>query len=161
MSGIVKFVGSSVNKKTLEKLDEIDKFDARQAWFNVGRDFIKTIRDEVRNQPKTGRVYFVKKRKNGRRFRHKASAPGESHANITGRTLRSAGWKVRSNDLRVGYGLTSPKATDHANYLENGTKDKNGNVKMQPRPSIQNSIDRNEKNTEEYLELEIERQHKK
>jgi len=81
---------------------------------------VKTLRDGIQRQPKTGRLY---KRKGGRTKR--ASAPGQYAGIVTGDYLRSADFDVGGNNT-LEYGFSDKKAT----WLELGTKN------MEPRPAL-------------------------
>ena len=128
----------------------------RQTFFQMGREIkkkaIKAINDK---KGKTGRVYMVRttvksghnKGKLGRRRRHRASAPGETHANLSGDLRDSLGWQVHGTDsMEIGYGVTKwvGKASDYAGRIEFG--DAYGPLgrgvgRIEARPSIRNAID--------------------
>ena len=126
----------------------------RKAWFATGKDLLGELNRATLAKPRKGNVY-VTRDKAGRRRRHTASRPGESHANQTGTLRRSAGWKVRGMELDFGYGVTEPEP-EYAGWVENGTRDKNGQVKMAARPSVRNSIKSNQRNTEQHLGRYVE-----
>lgn len=118
----------------------------RQAFFELGRDLKATANKEILRKPKGGRTYFIRA-PGGRRRRHVASAPGETHANMTGAARRSIGWQVNGSDsLTFGYGV-DPRgpAPDYAEFLEFGTS------KMAARPSLQNAMSDVERNAEVYF----------
>lgn len=107
----------------------------------------KRARHEVLHGKKTGRVYWIRGnwgsrrlRPNVRRRKHQSSAPGETHANLTGRALRSISFKVHGHErAEFGYGVASnesQKAPFYATYLEFGTP----KGQMKPRPTLQNAI---------------------
>lgn len=92
---------------------------------------------EILRKPKAGRTYIARDR-SGRKRRHKASAPGESHANLSGTLRRSLSWKVFGwEKAEFGYGVSSNaqnKAPGYAGFVELGTR------LMKPRPSLQNAV---------------------
>lgn len=109
----------------------------RQGWFSFMDALKKRANAEILRKPKSGRVYILRD-KAGRRRRHVASAPGETHANLSGATRRSIGWRVNGWETATfGYGVSSSGATvapAWAPYLERGT------LRMAPRPSLANAI---------------------
>lgn len=133
-------------EKVLVKLEQaniLTEKGIRRAWFAVGKDLKASANKEILRRPKGGRTY-IRRDRAGRRRRHVASAPFETHANMTGALRKSIGWKVRGVQLEYGYGATKP-APSYAPFVELGT------TKMEPRPSIQNSIKENRRNTERHL----------
>jgi hypothetical protein len=98
----------------------------------------KRANHEILHGKKTGRVYVVRL-PSGRRRRHQSSAPGETHANLTGKLRKSLSWKVHGwQKAEFGYGVAvkaSNAAPFYAPWLEFGTK------RMQPRPSLGNAIE--------------------
>ena len=115
----------------------------RQAWFAAGDDLKAEADRAVLANDKKGRLYIIKR--GGRRRKHRASAPGQSHANLSGALRRSIGWKVRGRDLEFGYGVTRVKVP-YASFLEDGTS------RMQPRPTLANAVKAMTRNIEQHLE---------
>jgi len=115
----------------------------RQTFFFMGRDLKKEISKAILSKEgKTGNVYNVRlkiksgrnKGKPGRRIRHQSSAPGETHADLSGDLRKSLGWKVHGTDsLEIGYGITKT-APEYADI-------EFGNDRVAARPSIRNSIE--------------------
>lgn len=101
----------------------------------------KRANREILHGPKTGRIYVIRTA-TGRRKRHRASAPGETHANRSGRLRRSLSWKVYGwQRAAFGYGVAvkaSEAAPRYARFVEHGTR------KMEPRPSLANAIEKEE-----------------
>lgn len=127
---------------------EITRRGIRQGFFSMGDDFMRTLNNEVLRTPKTGRIY-IRRTRSGRRRRHRASAPGESHANITGRLRRAADYKLGGmTQLNLGY-LDNPP--DYDGFVEFGTR------RMRPRPTVQNTIRQTLVRTQETMEREIVR----
>lgn len=120
----------------LERVEQITRRAIRQAWFQLGDSLKATANREIL-KPKSGRVYIVRGPRGGRR-RHRASRPGETHANRSGRLRRAISWRVRGWDrLEFGYGVSSTarNATPrYDEYVEFGT------VRMDERPSLDNAI---------------------
>lgn len=115
----------------------------RQTWFELGTALKREANKEILRKPKSGRTYIVLS-KSGRKRRHVASAPGETHANLSGDLRRSIGWQVHgTNQLDFGYGVTGGdgsaaargrKSTHYAAFVEFGTS------RMAERPSLNNAI---------------------
>lgn len=112
----------------------------RRSFFELG-DHLKreTSRDILDRASKRGRVYLISDRR-GRRRRHRSSAPGQTHANLTGRLRRSLSWKVRgARSMDFGYGVSTTKrnaAPEYDEHVEFGTG------RMAARPSIGNNVER-------------------
>ena len=107
----------------------------RQMWFALMVDIHASASQEVLHGTKTGRMY---------RYRgspHRASAPGETHANLSGAALRSLSWKVHgsaSADFGYGVSVTARNAAPpYVDALEYGRLD----GLMAPRPTLQNELD--------------------
>lgn len=98
----------------------------------------KRANHEILHGKKSGRIYRVRTAA-GRRRRHQASAPGETHANLTGKLRKSLSWKVHGwQRAEFGYGVATnakERAPFYAPFLEFGTR------RMLPRPSLQNAIE--------------------
>lgn len=118
----------------------------RQGFYFLGRDLMKTTKDGIKNGPKTGKIYLIKR--GGRKYRHQASAPGEYPANMTGNLRRGVRFEVRG-DRQLVFGAEA----DYAPYLERGTRN------MADRPFLYKSIKANERNATNHFEREIKRAH--
>ena len=132
--------GSERVFRQLNNLDKGWRKAIRQMWFGLADDMKNRANSEILRKPKSGRVYII--RRGGRRRRHVASAPGETHANLTGRLRKAIGWKVHGNDeLSFGYGVTGP-SPKYDEFVEFGTS------KMSARPSLENAINFAQANAE-------------
>lgn len=113
----------------------------RRGLLNYMQGLKKRANHEILHGKKSGRVYMVRTA-TGRRKRHRSSAPGETHANLTGRLRKSLGWKVHGYErAEFGYGVASNAenvAPFYAPFLEFGTR------RMLARPSLQNAIAKEE-----------------
>lgn len=113
----------------------------RRGFINYMQALKKRANHDILHGKKTGRVYRVRTA-TGRRKRHQSSAPGESHANLTGRLRKSLSWKVEGwEKATFGYGVASNAsnvAPFYAGFVEFGTQ------RMEPRPSLQNAIEKEE-----------------
>jgi len=129
-------------------IQEATRRAIRQSWFTVGKDLQAEANHEILKGRKTGRLYSVKGSR-GRSRRHRASAPGETHANLSGRLRRSISWKVHGTDsMDFGYGVSTTQsnaAPDYASFVEFGTS------RMDARPSLKNAINATQRSTEQAL----------
>ncbi len=117
----------------------------RKAWFRVGQDLKRTANTEILRKPKSGRTYIIRT-PSGRKRRHVASAPGETHANRSGRLRKAIEWRVRGDQLNFGYGIIGGSdSPEYASFVEEGTK------RMAARPTLRNSIESNRRNAEQHL----------
>lgn len=131
-------------------LRRLTKDAVEYAAYTSGVGLVKTTSADIIRKPKGGRVY-IRRDAAGRKRRHVASAPGETHANMTGALRRSLGFNVRGTELEFGYGVFRNDAPDYARAVEFGTK------RMSPRPSLQNNIKAGRRNIMNNLEREMKR----
>ena len=111
-----------------DKLGKIAPQKVKHALFLICKNTQKEAIADTKT-PKAGKVYFYNK--NGRRIRHIASAPGESHANLTGALNKEMNFTVRSpKEALFGYSNNSK----YGKFLEFGTS------KMSPRPTLKNAM---------------------
>ena len=134
----VRIVDAPGNLRQLARLKDagdLGRRSMRHAWFELGKDLRDRANREILRKPKGGRTYVVRMR-GGRVRRHVASAPGETHANLTGDLRKSIGWKVTGEtQLDFGYGVSTRTASPrYDEYVEYGTR------RMEPRPSLRNAI---------------------
>jgi len=108
----------------------------RQANFQIGKDHIDELNRQMLAKDKTGRFY-VRRTRTGRRRLHRASAPGQTAANRTGRMRKSRGFQLSGSD-KLEFGI---RGAPYAAFLERGTKN------IQPRPSLLNTVNAVERNT--------------
>jgi HK97 gp10 family phage protein len=127
--------------RELVALPEAGTRAIRHAWFDYGKDLKVNANKAILAKPRYGRVYVIRG-PSGRRRRHVASRPYESHANMTGRLRRSISWKVRGHtEMTFGYGVSTTAlntAPDYAFFVEFGTS------RMVERPSLGNAIEGND-----------------
>lgn len=144
------------NRKVYINLSNIDLDSARavrQGFFNIGRSLKSTANKNILDKSKkTGRVY-IRRDKAGRRRRHRASAPGETHANMTGALRKAVAWKVKgAEELIFRYGAAGGKEPPvYAAAIEFGKKDGT----LLARPSLENAINEITRNAEAYFEEAI------
>lgn len=134
----------------ISRIEQLTRNYIRRGFFLLGRDLGATANAEILRQPKSGRVY-IRRDRAGRRRRHVASAPGETHANMTGDLRRSLGWRVRGHlSLEFGYGVGGDGvglrgAPEYAAAIEFGSRT------LLARPSLRNAINSVNRNGEIYF----------
>ena len=107
-----------------------------QGLFDAGVQVTREIRRLILSGPKTGRLYRIK----GRRRRHRASAPGEPPANLTGRLRRGYDFQVH------GFARMSiVNKVPYALFLELGTR------RIAPRPHVSVAIRNTQREVENIL----------
>lgn len=114
----------------------------RQGMFKAGNLLRKTMRNEIIRGQKTGRVYRIRR---GKKIKnHRASAAGETAANLSGAYQKSIGYKLRGwEELEFG------STVEYAGYLEEGTS------KMDARHGIGNTVQEKSGDIVSLLEQEI------
>jgi HK97 gp10 family phage protein len=132
----------------IRNLNKLTRSGVEFAAYTSGRGLVKTTSAEILKKPKGGRVY-VRRDRSGRRRRHVASAPGETHANMSGELRRSLSFKVNLQQIDFGYGVDKNDAPEYAEFVEFGTQ------KAAPRPSLQNGIKSERRNFQNNFEREI------
>lgn len=138
---------------SLENIDENTRQGIRQGFFRLGRLLQMNLRKEVIKRNKTGRVYSAGKTKKGRQRRHRASAPGETPANRSGNYRKNIGYQIHGSES-MEFGVR--EGVEYAVWLEEGTKDKNGNVKIAPRPGVGNTVKDTEKDAQRFFDSALE-----
>lgn len=117
----------------LSKMDQHFKSGVHEAYIVIA-EYLKRTNKKDFAAPKHGRFYRL--RVHGKMIRHRASAPGEPPARITGalgKTLKTKTSGFTQMDYSAGGGRV-----DYAGYLEEGTR------KMEPRPYLSKAISDNE-----------------
>lgn len=104
---------------TIPRLDNKYKKNIEQSLYEIGSEVVKEVRKLIRRRNKTGRLYIFRGRL------HRASAPWEAPANMTGRLLKSSNYTVRNYQQ-----MTIGESVFYAKFLELGTR------KMAPRPHL-------------------------
>ena len=136
----------------IANLRELTKSGIEHAAYTSAVGLKKATSKEILRKPKSGRTY-IRVDRIGRRRKHVASAPGETHANMTGALRRSIGFKVNTSQLEFGYGVESREpAPIYAGRLEFGDKGGNG---LKARPSLSNGIRSERRNFQNNFEREI------
>jgi HK97 gp10 family phage protein len=144
--------------KSIKTGDRRTQTGLRKGWYFAGNDLRRYSQDNIKQGPKSGRIYQILV--HGRRRRHQASAPGEFPANLTGGLQKSISFKVRGHSqLNFGSDETKQvrirgerKKVNYGKFLEEGTS------RMRPRPFLRPSIDYHKSNIIQHLEREIKKQ---
>jgi HK97 gp10 family phage protein len=145
-----KFIADHNNRKIVFQIENKKyyvKGAIRQAFYKIGKDLRTHVKEQVLDKTKkTGRLYHYQDVREGSRFsktlnrritslkrvtrQHRASAPGEYAANLSGEYRKSFNFTViGSSELIFG------NSVSYAAYLEKGTK------RMKPRPALQMAIE--------------------
>ena len=132
----------------LKNLGKLTKSGIEYAAHTSSVQLLRAINKEILRKPKGGRTYFITNRSGAKR-RHIASAPGETHANLSGKLRRSLGFKSSFSEIEIGYGVYRGDAPEYAEAVEHGS------VKMKARPSIANGIESETRNFQKNFDREI------
>jgi hypothetical protein len=176
MGEFIRFEQDPANKMVYVRLKSLTREvvrGIRQAYYQIGRDLKAYAKKGILNKKgKSGTTYYsLQKRKNKKtgkdmdvRVSHKASAPGEFPANQTGELQRSVNFVVRgAEQLEFGAGSNQTQTgrsignAPYAAALELGAKNKDGSVRMEPRPYLIASIKATEGSAQQHFEIEIEK----
>lgn len=144
----VKINKNKAAKKVTVSIQNLGK-NTREAlaegFEEMGANLVRTLQNNILNEPKFGREYKVKG-KNGVTKLHRASAPKQTPALITGEYYEKIFYKSQgANGLEFG------NTAEYAEYLEEGTS------KMDPRPGLGNAITSSLKNNRRYLEESLDK----
>lgn len=138
---MIKVKENSQNSITLKFLYEmpVELTKAiRQGFYTSGKQLVADLNKDMK-APKSGRIYKVYRGINGGKLKkprlHRASAPSETPAVITGRFRKSVDFAVRGNrELEFGANQSAPK---YAEFLEKGTS------KMEAREPFKRTVIKN------------------
>ena len=139
----------------VERLAEQSRHGIRQGFYRLGNDLVKEARRSIIRGPKSGRLYRVP----GRSRRHRASAPGQPPATLSGALQRTIDFQITGSDSmefgsRPQPGNAFQKRTkDYAKHLELGTN------KMQARPYLKPAVRKINRNGRKHFEAELARAH--
>ncbi len=120
------------NKKTksvLAKLPKqalLHKRSVERSNYTIGKLFVKENQKIISTGSRTGRLYRLR----GGQV-HQASGPGEAPKSRSGRLVRSVDYAVHGW-AQMSLGQKAP----YADYLDRGTKGRNGRNLILPRPSV-------------------------
>lgn len=118
----------------------------RQAFFAQGKDLVSMAQSLIIKGPKTGRLYRIP----GRRRRHRASAPGQPPANLSGSLRKSIDFQIHgAQQLEFGsrpgkFGGTTANTANYAKVLEEG------GGRIQKRPYLEPTVKKNQRNLQKH-----------
>lgn len=134
---------------------------------SVGRSLVRATKQDIMKGKKSGRIYKIQYASGGTRI-HQSSAPGETHANLTGALKRSLAYKSSGSDLEFGYGVGGRDAPPYAHRIEFGGRSSSGGrgfvVKLvgfrrsgviKPRPTLMNNLKSHNRDTITYIQAGI------
>lgn len=142
----IKIKPSAKNTRTFKQIGLLHanfKKGVRLGFEQVGASHKKTIKEDLNDKAsKEGRVYV--RRLEGRLVRHRASAPGQTAATFTGNYEKLVDTNINASDqMQFGAGA------HYSRFLEEGTS------RMEKRPSLGNTVEKEQRNTENYLGYEV------
>ena len=144
----LKMIGHRQMMIDLGNLDRDTKYGIGRGFHKLGKSLRSTANKQILERPKTGKAYIVRRGPTGRRFRHIASARGESFANSSGAARRTLGFKVSGSES-LEFGFKKNANTDYVKYLED--------EESLNRPALKNAVKANQRNAVVLLEREIKR----
>ncbi len=112
---------------------------ARRALYDIGVENVRYTREIIKKGPKNGRLYRIA----GRKRRHRASAPGQAPANLTGYLRRNVDFSVKGGD-QMEFG----DKAEYGRFLELGTR------RMKARPHLSKAVKKNKQYADQRLGLE-------
>lgn len=161
-----KVTGAPGNAKVFRQIANIPQSMGRglkKGGILAGKKIQTDIRADMAKK-KSGRIYFLREFWLGQGFiKHRASAPGEAPARLTGSLKASVNYVPSATDMVVGAGTTGGgvpgqidlggqigfgRVVDYARKLELGMN----------RPYLKKNIDLNHRNTQNYYIRETRRE---
>lgn len=140
----------------IKNIAKMTKKGVRKAFYNIGKDLRKDTRKEIKKKNKTGRLYIINRA--GRIVLHRASAPGQYPANLSGGLAQSISYNTVGSD-RLEFGSRNiiskkgkAKQIEYGKWLERGTK------KIKPRPFLLPTIKSNFNKIETHFNTQIRKE---
>lgn len=137
----------AITRKVLNDIERLPKNIAKglaDGFEEMGAGLVRTLRNSILNEPKYGREYRIKQ--GGVRRLHRASAPKQTPALITGEYDKATFYKPHGK-RGLTFGNTAPYAAD----LELGRPN------MEARPGLLNAITASIRNSRLYLENNLDK----
>lgn len=138
----------------LSHMTKTTQNNIESAWYLIGDSVTRLVDKKIISPPKTGRLYRAKR--GSRTISHRASASGESPANLTGALRKSVGSKGQGwQKMEIGAGSgTAGGGVQYARRLELGDKP-GAKPFIAKRPYLSNSIDEQGSIIANYLESAV------
>lgn len=130
--------------RALNEIEDRTNRGIRQAFFRTGRDLTDELSRQMLEKNKRGFIYIVAG-PSGRRRKHRASAKRQTAANLTGTMRKARGFQLKGVD-QLEFGIRSGKGAEYSAFLE----------KTLQRPSLGNSVEAQQKNTQNNFETSIQ-----
>ena len=138
--------------KGVRRLEDIGKYTRhaiRKTWFDLGKNLKSSAIKEIISGTKTGRVYVIRG-PSGKVRRHVSSAPGETHADMSGDLRLSLDYKVSGGGEKMVFGyLNDPPI--YARVIEKGSD------KIKARPTLKNAWKDQSHQVERHFMVEMTR----
>ncbi len=149
----ISVISSPKNKKAFLSIGRAParaRTGIRKAFYYIGKEDVSVSRKQILKKNKTGRVYMV--RLKGRTVRHRASAPGEFPANLSGALRKSIDFVVRGSN-RMEFGARVP----YAENLELGKIPGPGSAASKARPFLAKTVELTRRNAIVHMGREIKK----
>lgn len=121
--------------------DKLTKRAIRQGFYKVGKLLAASASKDILAKDKTGRLYLIRRGKVVRR--HRASAKGETFANLSGAARRTLGFDVKGGSELV-FGFRKDQKTFYTKILETSLN----------RPALGNAVKKEQGNSISIMEQE-------
>lgn len=129
----------------IRRMNHMTKAGVRKAFSKISYDLKAESARLILNTNKNGRFYNINV--GGVRRLHRASAPGESPAEITGKLRKSV-----NTSMGGSFSMNFGSNTSYGGYLERGTS------RIEPRPYLIRSIKNERRNMVNHFRLSINEQ---
>lgn len=144
--------GNAREHRRLASLAALTSRGIRQGFFRAGHKMSADARLNLIKAPKTGRLYKIR----GRKQLHRASAPGESPANLTGALKKSVAFKIQGMEhFEFGY----DDSTKYGRRLELGDRPGKKPPRIEARPNLAKVVKENQRNMKQYMNTAIHAEH--
>jgi hypothetical protein len=143
----MSFRESPENKKAHLHIDntvKLTKGSIRQGFYKVGKLLKASANKDILAKDKSGRVYVIRRGKVLRR--HRASAKGQTFANLSGAARRTLGFDVKGGSELV-FGFRKNQETFYTKILETSLN----------RPAIGNAVKKEQGNAISIMESEAKK----
>jgi len=152
----VNMVADYKNKKVYAQIDRLERQSrraVRQGFFRLGNDLKETSRRLIIDPPKTGRLYRI----SGRKRKHRASAPGQPPANMTGSLQRSISFKIKGAES-MEFGSNPQKSDSAKKTWLYARRLEVGDARIARRPYLEPSVRKNARNGRKHFESELRKE---